>query len=113
MTTQDVLFILAAGILLLLAFLWIPQWMIKRNARKVIRIFRENNAIGIQNAKTMEELGIRQHSMLKTFQPRELFGRRDWKTAALDFLIQSNVVMVTEEGKLYITETSLADAPWL
>lgn len=113
MTVRDVMIILAFGILTLIAFFWIPQWMIKRNARKVIRIFREKNAIGIQNAKTIEELGIERHPMMKKVQQGKIFSRRDWKPAALDLLIQSNVVMITEEGKLYITEASLADATWL
>jgi len=107
------MFILALAILAIVAWFWIPQWMIKRNARKVIRIFRENNAIGIQNAKTMEELGIERHPMLKKMQQGKIFSRRDWKPAALDLLIQSNIVMITEEGKLYVTEASLADAAWL
>ena len=113
MTTRDIMFILVIGILALIAWFWIPQWLIKRNARKVVRIFREKNAIGIQNAKTVEELGIERHPLLKKIQQGKIFSRRDWKPAALDFLIQSNIVMITEDGKLYITEVSLADVPWL
>ncbi|MFC2017900.1 hypothetical protein ACFLTQ_01170 [Chloroflexota bacterium] len=113
MTIREVTFILAVVILAFIAWFRIPQWMIKRNARKVVRIFREKNAIGIQNAKTVDDLGIERHPMLKKLQQGKLFGRRDWKPAALDFLIQSNIVMITEDGKLYITEISLTNAAWL
>lgn len=109
----DVMFILALVILAVLAWLLIPQWMIKRNARKLVRIFREKNAIGIQNARTIEELGIERHPMLRKIQQGKIFSRRDWKPAALDFLIQSDVVMITEDGRLYITEASLATISWL
>ncbi len=82
--------------------------MIKRNTREVVRIFQKENAIGIQNARTIEELGLKPKSMLQ----RMLSGQ-DWKPKALNLLIQTNVVLMTEDGKLYITEGSLASATWL
>ena len=105
---KDVMYLLAVGMLVLLAWLLIPTWMIKRNIREVVHIFQKKNAIGIQNAKTIEELGLKPKSMLQ----RILRGR-DWKPQALDLLVQTNVVLMREDGKLYITEGSLASATWL
>ena len=105
---KDIMFILAMLVLALLAWLLIPAWMVKRNIPKVVDIFQKNNAIGIQNAKTIEELGLKPKSILEL-----MFRVRDWKPKALDLLIQTNVVLMTEDGKLYITEGSLASATWL
>jgi hypothetical protein len=110
---REIMFLLALGILALLALLWIPAWMIKRNASEVIRIFHRKNAIGIQNAKTKEELGLEPMSILQPLIQGKIFSRRNWKPKALDLLIQTNVVLMTEDGKLYITEASLASATWL
>ena len=103
-----ILVILAAAVLLFVVWLLIPRWMIKRNVSKVVRIFQTEGAIGVQNAKTIEELGLRPKSMLQG-----MFSRRDWKPSALYFLIQTDVVLQTEDGKFYITEESLASATWL
>lgn len=108
MTGTDILFVIALGILALLAWFFVPAWMIKRNIPKVIGIFREKHAIGIQNAKTVEELGLKQKAILE-----RMLSRRDWKPKALDLLIQTQIVLITEDGKLYITEESLDRAAML
>jgi len=105
---REILLFLALGILMLIALLVVPGWMIKRNMSKVIQILQLEGAIGIQNAKTLEELGLVPKTMIQN-----MFGRRDWKPKALDLLIQTNVVLITEDGKLYITKESLASATWL
>ena len=89
----------------------VPQWRMKRSARKVIRIFRENYATSPGGAKTLDELGLRPQSMID----RMLRGR-DYKQHALEALMNFGVVEVTEEGKLYLSEeklsqTKLADYP--
>ena len=108
MTTADVLVILAIILLGLLGLVFLPAWMAKRSMRKVVEIFIEKGASGIQNAMTVDELGLRPKSFLE-----RIAGPRDWKPKALDLLIQSNVVLMTDDGKLYITESSLANASWI
>lgn len=105
---RDILFILAIGIIGVVTWVLTQQWMMKRSSRQVIHIFRKYNAIGIQNAKTVEELGLKRRPRLQS-----MFRRRDWKPQALAFLIHNNVVFTTEDGKLYITEESVASATWL
>ncbi len=107
---RDILIAIPMVILLLLAWIYIPVWFIRRSIPKVIRIFRKNNAIGIQNAKTVEALGLRERSFIERMW-RGVW--RDWKPKALDFLIQAKVVLMTEDGKFYITEESLTSALWL
>lgn len=108
MTGQEILFLLAMLILVFISMLVVPGWMVKRNISKVIEIFEITGAIGIENAVTLEELGL----VPKT-QLQRMFRLRDWKPKALDLLVQANVVLMTEDGKLYITEESLENNPWL
>jgi hypothetical protein len=104
----DILLVLLLFLIMISSIIFLPAWMIRRNTRKVIAIFRKNNAIDIKNAKTASELGITPRSFL------ENIGRlRDYKPKVLELLIKNNVVNVTEEGKLYITDESVANITWL
>ena len=74
-------------IVLIVVFGWVvlfivSQWRLKRAIRQVIRIFREHNAISINNSKTIEELGMRSRGMLE-----RMFRGRDYKQYALRALI--------------------------
>ncbi|MDO8490444.1 MAG: hypothetical protein Q7T04_00330 [Dehalococcoidia bacterium] len=108
MTTADILALLAIILLAVLGLVFLPAWMARRNMRKVVKILLEKGATGIQNAMTVDNLGLRPKSLLQ-----RIGGPRDWKPKALDLLIQSNVVLMTQDGKLYVTESSLANAAWL
>ena len=94
-------------ILFLLAIFVLPQLMIGRAVPKVIKIFRNRNAVGIKNAKSIEELGLQPKSMVE-----RMMRLRDYKPRALDFLIQVGVVQMTEEGKVYLSEEMLANTRW-
>ncbi len=83
----------------------IPQWLIKRSIPKVIKIFREKNAVSIKNAKTAEELGFRSRGMLE-----RLFTRRDYKQYALRALVQGGIIQMTETGKLYLSEERFSES---
>ena len=104
---SDVLFIILIVVIFILIVLVLPQWLLLRNVPKVIRVFRQNNAVGIKNAKTIEELGL---------QPKSMFGRifraRDYKPSALQLLIRSNIIEMTEDDKVYLSEENLAMTKW-
>ncbi len=108
MAIGDVLVLIALVLLGFGIWLFVPGWMVRRQIPTVIKMFRKANAIGMKQAKSAQELGLGQ----KGFMQR-MFSRRDYKPKALDFLIQTNVVMITEDGKLYITDGSIAQATWL
>ncbi|MDO9534407.1 MAG: hypothetical protein Q7J85_03535 [Bacillota bacterium] len=69
----------------------------------VVKIFRKNNALEVNNAKTSKELGILPKKLIGP-----MFKRRDYKPQALDFLLNVQVVKVTEDNRLYFSEESLA-----
>jgi hypothetical protein len=89
-------------IVLLVALFVIPQFMMKRAIKAVIKIFRDNNAIGKKQARTAEELGL---------QPKRLVERmmkpRDYKPRALQLLMSQEIVQMTDDGKLYLVEEKL------
>jgi hypothetical protein len=99
---SDVVLIIAIVILMLLALIFIPQWRLKRAVQQVIRIFRENNAIGIGNAKPLDELGLRPKGMLEG-----MFRGRDYKQYALTSLMRAEIVIMTEDGNFYLAEDKL------
>jgi hypothetical protein len=94
-------------IVMLAALFILPQLMVARAVPKVIKIFRNHGAVGIKNAKTVGELGL---------QPKGLMDRmmrpRDYKPRALQLLTHINVVQMTEEGKIYLSEQDLMKTRW-
>jgi hypothetical protein len=89
-------------ILLFLGLYYIPAFMVRRAILKVINIFCRHDAIGVENAKTVDELGLKP---LDFFQ--RLWRLRDYKPQALQILRQQGIVYLTKDGKLYIVEDEL------
>lgn len=94
--------ILVIVVLLLLVFT-IPIIRVRSAMKAVIAIFRKNEVTDIANARTQAELGLNPKPLLQRF-----FTVRDFKPQALKMLIDSRVVQVTEDGKLYLSEEGLA-----
>ena len=74
----------------------------RRAIVKVIEIFRQQNALRINDAKTVEEFGLEKPD----FVQRVMRGR-DFKQYALQILIKRGVICVTEDGRLYMVEDKL------
>ena len=74
----------------------------RRAISKVKEIFRQHNALGINGAKTVEELGLEKPD----FVQRVMRGR-DFRQYALQVLIKRGVIYVTEDGRLYMLEQKL------
>jgi len=75
--------------------------MYRRAIKAVIRIFRENHALTAGTAKFAIELGFK----------RTLFqfkGLRDYKPAALQLLMRNNIIQSTDDGRLFLSEETLA-----
>ena len=78
-----------------------------RSIPKVIKQFRQKNAIGEKNALPVEELELKPKSIF-----RRMFARRDYSQQGLQFLIRANVVDITEEGKFFLNEQNLMLSKW-
>lgn len=107
MTMNDTLMVILLIIVFVLVALVLPQFMVMRTAPKVIRIFRQKNAVGAKNAKAIEELGLKQRSVIEN-----MLRRRDYKPRALQLLLSANIVQMTEDGKFYLDEENLAMTKW-
>lgn len=95
-------------IIIFLAVMFIlPQFMIARAVPKVIKVFRKYNAVGTKNAKFVDELGLQQRGFIE-----RMWRPRDYKPRALQLLMHINVVQLTDEGKIYISEPDLAKTRW-
>jgi len=93
-----------AAVIVLIIFLFslaiiVSMWRTRRAVAAVVKIFRENNAIDAENAKTAVELGLNK----KPFFDR-MVTTRDYKPDALQALINAGVVIVKEDGKLHFSE---------
>jgi len=107
MTTTDVIFLALIIVVFIATMIFLPQFMLARNIPKVIRIFREHNAVGEKNAKTIAELGLQPKSMFQ-----RMFARRDYKPQALQFLLRVTIIEMTEDGKVYLNEENLLLTRW-
>lgn len=94
-------------VLMVLAFagvLYIRAFFTRKAIFRVIEIFYQRNAVGINGAKTLHELGL---------EPPDFFhrmtGPRDYKQYALQILLRKGFVLETEDGKVYLAEERLDD----
>jgi len=104
---SDTTIIVILAVFLLFVMFVLPQLLLRRAIPSVIRIFRQGNAVGIQNAKTVEELGLKPKSIAQA-----IFSGRDYKITALQVLKNANVIQGTEDGKLYLSEENLSNSKW-
>ena len=80
----------------------LPRFMLKRAMSQVIRIFRVHRSLSKDNAKTVEELGLKSHSFMERFMKP-----RDYKPYALQILARHGVLCQTEDGRFYLSEEKL------
>jgi len=89
-------------ILIIAAFgvtLFVYTFKGRRAIHRVIEGFYQHNALGANDAKTLEEIGLQKPD----FAQRIMRGR-DYKQYALQILIKRGVISVTEDGRFYMVE---------
>lgn len=104
---SDTTIMIILVVLMLFVMFILPQLLLRRAIPSMIRIFRQGNAVGIENAKTLEELGLKHKNMAQA-----IFRGREYKITALEVLKNANVIQVTEDGKLYLSEENLSNSKW-
>jgi hypothetical protein len=78
--------------------------MMKRALRQVLKTLRDHEAISSEKAKFVNEMGLQKKGLL------QLKAFRDYKPTALQFLIRQEIIIVTEEGKVYLSEDALRNS---
>ena len=104
---SDTIYIILVAVIFILGMMLLPQLFVSRAIPSVIKIFRKHNAVGIRSAKTIDELGLKPPSMIE-----RMWQRRDYKPRALQLLIIANIIQMTEDGKLYLSEENLMQTKW-
>jgi hypothetical protein len=105
MSDTTVMLILVA-VLLFLVFI-LPQLRLRISIPSIIRLFRRSNAVGINNAKTIEELGLKPKNI-----GQAIIRGQDYKMTALEVLKKAQVIQNTEDGKLFLSEENLSNSKW-
>ena len=104
--SNDIIFVALIGVSIL-GILFIPRWLTLRAVPEVIALFRKAGAVGVENARSAEQVGLGR----KGFFARGL-STRDYKPRALNALISGGVVQFDPDGKLYLVEEKLALTKW-
>ena len=98
------------GILMLTIFIgarvMIPRFLVGRAIKPVILRFRQHGALTPQSAKSVAQLGLGAANFAQ-----RMIRPRDYGPKALEALMQVDIVMITEEGRLYLSEEHLAKTP--
>jgi hypothetical protein len=93
-------------VLLIIVFLVllvvIPMTLNKRAVIQVIKRFRKFDALNAESARTVDELGLSP----PTFGQR-IMRFRDYKPAALQGLMRVDIIQMTEDGKVFLSEEKL------
>jgi hypothetical protein len=92
-------------IIMIVAFggvFYVRAFLTRRAVFKVIDIFYQNNALGVNGAKTLYELGLESPSFFQ-----RITRPRDYKQFALQILMKRNIILVNEDGRLYLVEERL------
>jgi len=93
-------------VLLGVGLVFLPRFFLRRAVRQVVFLFRERGITSADRAATLEELGLGPKSMFE-----RMFRMRDYKPYAVRLLGQAQVLRVTEEGRVYLSEETLAGSP--
>jgi hypothetical protein len=103
---QNTILILLTVLVIFVVFV-LPQVLLSRAVSSVIRIFRGKKALNPENAKTIDELGLRPRSMLQA-----IFRFTQYKTTAFMVLRNAGVIQTTEDRKFYFSEENLSKSKY-
>jgi hypothetical protein len=97
--------VILISILVIILFgggLYIRTLLTRKAISKVIEIFYQHNALGIDSAKTSHQLGLERPDFLQ-----RITRLRDYKQNALQILIKGGIIFENEDGRLYMVEEKL------
>jgi len=95
-------------ILMVIAFgggLFIRTFLTRRAIFKVIEIFYQHHALGMNGAKTLHELGLERPDFFQ-----RMTRPRDYKQSALQLLIKRGIIFENEEGRFFMVEENLDES---
>jgi hypothetical protein len=105
MDAKSLIILVLIVALFLVAIIAIPQWLLKRAMRQVIGILREQKATNVENARALDELGFKPRGIMQN-----VLRGRDYKPYAVDLMVKAQIIQVTEDGRLYLSEEKLSNS---
>ncbi len=84
---------------------YIRAFLPRRAIFKVIEIFYQHNALGMNGAKTLHELGLESQNFFQ-----RITRPRDYKQFALQILMKRDIILLNEDGRFYMVEERLEPA---
>lgn len=94
-------------VVLIVGFLIAPQLRLRAAIPRVIRAFRQAQALDSASAKTLDELGLR-----GTVRSPSFFGASDPIQTVLNTLRDAGIIQGTSEGRWFLSESRLAASKW-
>jgi len=85
--------------------LFIRTFLTRRAIFKVIEIFYQHHALGMNGAKTLHELGLERPDFFQ-----RMTRPRDYKQSALQLLIKRGIIFENEEGRFFMVEEKLDES---
>jgi hypothetical protein len=101
-STKTLIIIILVAILAILLSFVLSRMLLNRAMLQIIRKLRENNAVDAAKAIFAEDAGIKRRGVI-AFR-----ALRDYKPMALDILVRTNIIRVTDDGRIYLSEETLA-----
>jgi hypothetical protein len=84
---------------------YIRAFLTRRAIFRVIDIFYQHNALGVNGAKTLHDLGLESPNFFQ-----RITKPRDYKQSALQVLMKRDIILVNEDGRFYMVEERLDQA---
>ncbi len=106
-STSDTIILILLLIVMLFVLFVLPQWSLRRAIPALIQLFRQHKALSPKDAKTMDELGLKQRSLAQA-----ILRGQDYRVTALQILRNANIVRATDDGRLYLSEEDLQQSRW-
>ena len=97
-----VILILVLMILVFGGGLYLRTYLTRRAIFKVVEIFYQKNALEMNSAKTLHELGLERPDFFQ-----RMSRLRDYKQNALQILMKEGIINVNEDGRFYMIEEKL------
>jgi hypothetical protein len=102
-STRILIILILVLVLMGILVIFVSGLMSRRTLQTLIKMFRNAQALSPETAKFADEIGFKDRSIL-------IFTIvRDYKPQALQLLIKENIIQVTEDGKLFLSEQTLAN----
>ncbi len=100
MNARDISVLLLLFVGLIGIWFYLPRFLVRRAMFQVIRIFREHNATSFNSAVTLDEIGLGKRLVFRM--------TRDYRPLAIQLLTKMDVVIATNDGKMYLSESKLS-----